>query len=131
VTDQPQSGPGRSGAGSEPAGDVPAALGPDAPTDVHPAGGPEDEPAPVPPPPPEPPPVPPPPPEPLPVPPLPPEPPPVPLPSPQAVAPAPGWRPEDEPSGPAALAAERPEIAVGAAFAGGLVLALILKRLGR
>jgi hypothetical protein len=27
--------------------------------------------------------------------------------------------------------ADRPEIAVGAAFAGGLVLALILKRLGR
>jgi hypothetical protein len=124
VTDQPQSGPGRSGAGSgsEPAGDVPAALGPDAPTDVHPAGGPEDEPAPVVTPPPEPPPVPPPPPGPPPVPPPPP---------PQAVAPASGWRPEDEPSGPAAVAAERPEIAVGAAFAGGFVLALILKRLGR
>ncbi|HEY4829993.1 MAG TPA: hypothetical protein VIH85_24735 [Solirubrobacteraceae bacterium] len=31
----------------------------------------------------------------------------------------------------AALAAERPEAAVGAAFAGGLLLALILKRLAR
>ncbi len=41
------------------------------------------------------------------------------------------WRPEDEPSGAAALASERPEVAVGAAFAGGLVLALILKRLAR
>jgi hypothetical protein len=30
-----------------------------------------------------------------------------------------------------ALANERPEVAAGAAFAGGLVLALILKRLGR
>lgn len=53
--------------------------------------------------------------------------------SPPAVPPAPDWRPEDDLSsgGPAALAAERPEIAVGAAFAGGLVLALILKRLAR
>jgi len=41
------------------------------------------------------------------------------------------WRPEDEPSRAAALAAKRPEVAVGAAFAGGLVLALILKRLAR
>lgn len=31
----------------------------------------------------------------------------------------------------AALADERPEVAVGAAFAGGLVVAMILKRLGR
>ena len=31
----------------------------------------------------------------------------------------------------AALADERPEVAVGAAFAGGLVLAMILKRLVR
>jgi hypothetical protein len=31
----------------------------------------------------------------------------------------------------AALANERPEAAVGAAFAGGLLLALILKRLAR
>jgi hypothetical protein len=56
--------------------------------------------------------------------------------SPAAVPPgseSPAWRPEDDLSsgGPAALAAERPEIAVGAAFAGGLVLALILKRLAR
>jgi hypothetical protein len=31
----------------------------------------------------------------------------------------------------AALADERPEVAIGAAFAGGLVLAMILKRLAR
>jgi hypothetical protein len=31
----------------------------------------------------------------------------------------------------AALADERPEVALGAAFAGGLVIALILKRLAR
>jgi hypothetical protein len=31
----------------------------------------------------------------------------------------------------AALTDERPEVAVGAAFAGGLVAAMILKRLGR
>jgi hypothetical protein len=31
----------------------------------------------------------------------------------------------------ATLASDRPEIAVGAAFGGGLLLALILKRLGR
>lgn len=31
----------------------------------------------------------------------------------------------------ATLANERPEVAAGAAFAGGLVLAMILKRLGR
>jgi hypothetical protein len=37
----------------------------------------------------------------------------------------------EQDTGPAAVAAERPEIAVGAAFAGGLVLALILKRLAR
>jgi hypothetical protein len=40
-----------------------------------------------------------------------------------------------EPASPqerlAAIANERPEAAVGAAFAGGLVLALILKRLAR
>jgi hypothetical protein len=30
-----------------------------------------------------------------------------------------------------AVAADRPEVAIGAAFAGGLVLALILKRLAR
>jgi hypothetical protein len=32
--------------------------------------------------------------------------------------------------GPAAVVQDRPEVAVGAAFAGGFVLALILKRLG-
>jgi hypothetical protein len=31
----------------------------------------------------------------------------------------------------AAIADERPEVAVGAAFAGGLLIALILKRIGR
>lgn len=129
MTDQPQSGPPeRADAGSEPAADVPAALGPDAQTDVSPA---------------------------------PPPPPPPAIAAatdgqdvevPAAVAPfAPGdspavspvpvppgseshaWRPEDDLSsaGPAALAAERPKIAVGAAFAGGLALALILKRLAR
>jgi hypothetical protein len=35
------------------------------------------------------------------------------------------------PHGLPEIAVERPEVAVGAAFAGGLVLALILKRLGR
>ena len=42
-----------------------------------------------------------------------------------------GLRLPSGPSGPAALAADRPEVAVGAAFAGGLVLALLLKRLAR
>jgi hypothetical protein len=45
------------------------------------------------------------------------------------------WTPSDsaseESGGPAALLEERPEIAVGAAFAGGFVLAMILKRLAR
>jgi hypothetical protein len=44
------------------------------------------------------------------------------------------WSPPAPPAssggGPAAVAQDRPEIAVGAAFAGGFVLALILKRLG-
>jgi hypothetical protein len=31
----------------------------------------------------------------------------------------------------AAIASERPEVAIGAAFAGGLLLALILKRIAR
>jgi hypothetical protein len=35
------------------------------------------------------------------------------------------------PHGLPEIAVERPEVAVGAAFAGGLVLAMILKRLGR
>jgi hypothetical protein len=136
VTEQPQNGPsGQSGAESKPAGDVPAALGPDAPTDVHPAtppppAAPAAESSAVPP-----------------------SPPPAIATAmdsqdvrvPPAVAPpepgdpsavsappvAPSWRPEDEPSAAATLAAERPEIAVGAAFTGGLMLALILKRLAR
>jgi hypothetical protein len=44
---------------------------------------------------------------------------------------APAWAPTDEGGGSAAVVAERPEIAVGAAFAGGFTLALILKRLAR
>ncbi|MGH2909256.1 MAG: hypothetical protein ACRDK8_08175 [Solirubrobacteraceae bacterium] len=35
------------------------------------------------------------------------------------------------PHGLPEIAVERPEVAVGAAFAGGLVFAMILKRLGR
>lgn len=140
MTDQPQNGPtGHAGADSEPPGDdVPAALGPDVPTDVHAVGEPPAPAAPVgespavaPPPPPAiavamdsqdvgvPPAV-----APL-------EPGDSPAVSVPPGAPAPSWPPEDEPSGATALAAERPEIAVGAAFAGGLVLALILKRLAR
>jgi hypothetical protein len=139
VIDQPQNGPtGQSGAESEPAGDMPAALGPDAPTDVHPAGEPPAPAAPA-----------------AASPAVPPPPPPAiaaamdsqdvgvtpavaplepgdsPAGSAPPVAPAPDSRPEDEPSAAAALAAERPEVAVGAAFTGGLVLALILKRLAR
>jgi hypothetical protein len=127
VTDQPQNGPTeRAGPESEPTGGTAAARGPDAPTDVQPvdeAQLPAVPEAPAVPPPPPSPAVPPPPP-------------------PSAVSPPPpptvgqagfdsAWRPEDEPSRSAALAAERPEVAVGAAFAGGLVLALILKRLAR
>jgi hypothetical protein len=66
--------------------------------------------------------------------------PPAPEPAPSATEPgppAPAWTPPaadassaSSPSGGSAVA-ERPEIAVGAAFAGGLVLALILKRLAR
>jgi hypothetical protein len=44
---------------------------------------------------------------------------------------APPWAPESQSSGPAAVVNDRPEIAVGAVFAGGLVFALILKRLAR
>ena len=128
MTDQPQSGPPEGAdAGSGAAGDMPAALGPDAPTDVPPAPPPPpaaiaaamdgqdvEVPAAV----------------------VPLEPGDSPAVSPVPVPPgseSPAWRPEDDLSsgGPAALAAERPEIAVGAAFAGGLVLALILKRLAR
>jgi hypothetical protein len=51
----------------------------------------------------------------------------------------PTWSPASDPAfgssdsggGPAALLQERPEVAVGAAFAGGFVLAMILKRLAR
>jgi hypothetical protein len=116
-----------------PVGDVPAAVEPDAPTEAQPSGESSaatlvDQPSPVtevasvpepPPAVPEPPPA-------VPEPPPAPEPPPVPEPR--------AWSPDAEPepvSGPAALAADRPEVAVGAAFAGGLVLALILKRLAR
>ncbi len=47
--------------------------------------------------------------------------------------PSPAWAPSGSEGGggPAAVVADRPEIAVGAAFAGGLALALILKRLAR
>jgi hypothetical protein len=44
---------------------------------------------------------------------------------------APAWAPTDEGGGAAAVVAEHPKIAVGAAFAGGFTLALILKRLAR
>jgi hypothetical protein len=65
---------------------------------------------------------------------------------PTVVRPAPGLAPAPPPLPPlppapeptptpldraSALATERPEIAVGAAFAGGFALAMILKRLGR
>jgi hypothetical protein len=109
VTDQSQSGPPEGAdAGSEPVADVPAALGPDAPVEAPAAVAPlePDDPPVV---------------------------SPAPAPAPAPVPPVSDWRPEDDRSsgGPAAMAAERPEIAVGAAFAGGLVLALILKRLAR
>jgi hypothetical protein len=48
-------------------------------------------------------------------------------PEPQAFTPA----PEPVAVAPAASAAQRPEVAVGAAFAGGFLAALILKRLAR
>jgi hypothetical protein len=45
---------------------------------------------------------------------------------------APSWTPEPSAQESAiGAAAERPEIMVGAAFAGGLLLAMILKRLAR
>jgi hypothetical protein len=50
-----------------------------------------------------------------------------PQPAPAAAEPA----PEPAPSTPAVGAEDRPEISVGAAFAGGFVAALILKRLAR
>ena len=63
-----------------------------------------------------------------------------PAPAPAATPAAPAWTPpappQDTPSGgdlssPAAVVQDRPEIAVAGAFAGGLVLALLLKRLAR
>ncbi|MFZ0385601.1 MAG: hypothetical protein WAL22_08060 [Solirubrobacteraceae bacterium] len=56
--------------------------------------------------------------------------PPIPPPVPPAVetGPQPGPTPIEKVT---ALVAERPEIGVGGAFAGGIVIALILKRLGR
>lgn len=51
-----------------------------------------------------------------------------------AESPGEAWSPEgsdDSGPSPSAAASERPEVAVGAVFAGGLVLALILKRLAR
>jgi hypothetical protein len=39
--------------------------------------------------------------------------------------------PRGEASGPLALVRRRPELAVGAAFAGGVIAALLLRRLGR
>lgn len=133
MTDQSQSGPpDRADDGPGTAGDAPAALGPDevpavlGPDEVPAVLSPDDAPTVV---------------RPAAVAPLKPgaspavPPPAVPPPAvpPPAVPPVPDWRPEDDLSsgGPAALAAERPELAVGAAFAGGLVLALILKRLAR
>ena len=61
---------------------------------------------------------------------------PVPEPAPAWTPPpetAPAWTPPTPPSdhGSGAVVADRPEIALGAAFAGGLVLALVLKRLAR
>ena len=43
----------------------------------------------------------------------------------------PPWTPEADHGSPAAAVADRPEVAVSAAFAGGFVLALILRRLAR
>jgi hypothetical protein len=51
-----------------------------------------------------------------------------------ATAASDSWSPPGQSSdsgGPAAILEERPEVAVGAAFAGGFVLAMILKRLAR
>jgi hypothetical protein len=56
-----------------------------------------------------------------------------PQPAPAAAEPAPPAVPTPDPAPTAAAigADDRPEIAVGAAFAGGFLAALILKRLGR
>jgi hypothetical protein len=48
-----------------------------------------------------------------------------------ALFPDPALAPVDGAAGPAVTTADRPELAVGAAFAGGFVLALLLKRLAR
>jgi hypothetical protein len=48
-----------------------------------------------------------------------------------AASAAPGAGGTSVPERAAAIANERPEVAVGAAFGGGLLLALILKRLAR
>jgi hypothetical protein len=119
VTDQSQS---PEQPDEQQAGDVPAALEPDAPTEAHPVIEAESE-SPA----------------------APEEPtgsapaePPVPEPpaawtSPYSAAPDVPASATDAPAlaTPEAFTAGRPEIAVGAAFAGGFVLALILKRLGR
>ena len=88
------------------AGDAPAALGPDAPTVAHPVIEPASDPPP-------------------------PEPPAAwtPLDSASDVPAAANATPVLET--PGSSIADRPEIAVGAAFAGGFVLALIFKRLAR
>ena len=56
-----------------------------------------------------------------------------PVPPDETGAAAPAWTPPTLPSddGSGAVVADRPEITVGAAFAGGLVLALVLKRFAR
>jgi hypothetical protein len=122
VTDHPESPE----APDEPhAGDVPAALEPDAPTVAQPVIEPASGPAPA-----------------VPLVPAAPEPPPaVAVESradgPSVPKPLPAWTPPNSPAETpapatetAAMFSDRPEIAVGAAFAGGFVLALILKRLG-
>jgi len=107
VSEQPESP-------ATPAADEPAALVPDDATAVHPTGG---EPTGS---------------EPMPDPVA-----PEPVASVTPAAEPPVWTPPAPPqdtagpSGGAAVTADRPEVAVGAAFAGGLVLALILKRLAR
>jgi hypothetical protein len=58
------------------------------------------------------------------------EPPPTPAAPPIQPPPAPPIPPPPEPAAAASIA-ERPEVAVGAAFAGGFLLAMILKRFAR
>jgi hypothetical protein len=45
--------------------------------------------------------------------------------------PATDWSPPESDAGALGAPSDRPEVAVGAAFAGGFILALVLKRLGR